>query len=303
MRIIKKTALQSFSIAVLAIAMVACGGSSDDPTPAANAPLLPASLTTVVDVAKAVAGIQSAKTAFDSVIANNEGILHDTSTGTSNCGTSPSAGSRTVTTHSATANPTDGAIENHLCLVGDEKFDGSLITTCNNASCDDALYVAQNLVWGNTAQAIDLMANGSWRVAASDTFKGSSRITKSGASTTFTFNDGLVQTYPSHNTVTGSGTLTVSGASATNCIDSTYSYTISTPLTTPSGTMRQNGGAIKVSSGGVEAGTVTFNADGSVKVKLKDGTENTVSKAEFESYCGLKEAYDFSQVINSASTL
>ena len=36
MDIIKKTVLQGFSISVLALAMVACGGSSDDSAPAAN---------------------------------------------------------------------------------------------------------------------------------------------------------------------------------------------------------------------------------------------------------------------------
>jgi hypothetical protein len=307
MSIIKITSLQSFSISVLALAMVACGGSSDDSAPAATPTPTPTSLTTATDIAKAAAGIQAAKTTFDSVIAHNEGIFHEimaeTGAGTSSCGTSSSAGSTTVTTHSATANPTDGAIENHACLDGDEKFDGKLITTCNNASCDNALYTATNLVWGNTAQVIDLKANGTWVVAASDTFKGSSSITKSGASTTFTFSDGLVQTYPSKNTVTGSGVLTVSGANATNCVDGTYSYNVSTALTMPSGTQRLSGGAIKVSSGGTEAGTVTFNADGSIKVKLNSGAESTVTKAEFEGYCGLKEAYDFSEKINDASTL
>ncbi len=66
-----------------------------------------------------------------------------------------------------------------------------------------------------------------------------------------------------------------------------------------SGTQRITGGLIRISSGGnsegPEAGTVLFNADGSVKVKLANGIETTVSKTEFESYCGLKEAYDFSE--------
>ena len=61
MDIIKKTVLQGFSISVLALAMVACGGSSDDSAPAAT-PTTPASLTTATDVAKAVAGIEASHT-------------------------------------------------------------------------------------------------------------------------------------------------------------------------------------------------------------------------------------------------
>ena len=307
MSIIKKTALQGFSISVLALAMVACGGGSNDSTPSVT-PTPPASLTTATDIAKAVAGIQAAKTAFDVVIADSEGTIKevflDAKVGMDiSCGTSVSAGKFKVTANAATVYATDGTIESSACLDAGEKFDGKLVYLCNDNSCDSALLTATNLVWGDTAQAIELKANGTWTVGASDTYKGSSSITKSGSSTTFTFNDGLAQMYPAHNTVTGSGALTVSGASATNCIDGSYSYNVSTALTMPSGTQRLNGGAIKVNSGSTEVGTVTFNADGSVKVKLKDGAESTVTKADFESYCGLKEAYDFSEKINPNSTL
>lgn len=305
MDIIKKAVLQGFAVSLLAVALAGCPLDDDDDEQPAATPTPPASLTTATDIAKAAAGIQAAKTAFDVVISDGvDGIEEVITEGRADkdisCGTSLSAGKFKVTTNTSTAYPKDGTGVSSMCLESGEKFDGTLVYQCNDASCDSALLTATNLVWGDTVQAIDLKANGTWTIGASDTFKGSSTITKSAASTTFTFSDGLVQTYPAKNTITGSGVLTVSGASATNCVDGSYSYNVSTALTMPSGTQRLNSGAIKINSGGAEVGTVTFNTDGSVKVKQKDGAESTVPKTVFESYCGLKEAYDFSEKLGSA---
>jgi hypothetical protein len=300
MDIIKKTVLQGFSISVLALAMVACGGSSDDSAPAAT-PTTPASLTTATDVAKAVAGIEAAKTIFDVVVSDGkdgiEEVIREGRAGKDiNCGTSPNAGKFKVITNTGTAYSNDGTGVNETCLESGHKWDGTLDYRCNDSACDNSVTTATNAVWGDTTTFVDLKISGtSTRSPSTDIFKGSASITKSGRATTFTFNDSLTQTYPSKNNITGSGALTVSSASATNCIDGSYSYNVSRTLTMPSGTLRLNSGAITVNSSGVEAGTVTFNADGSVKIKLKDGAESTVSKANFESYCGLKEAYDFSE--------
>ena len=176
MDIIKKTALQGFSISVLALAMVACGGSSDDSAPAAT-PTTPASLTTATDVAKAAAGIQAAKTAFDVVISNNQaGIEESITSGDVNkdvsCGTSLSAGKFKVTPNTSTAYTKDGTGVSSMCLEDGEKFDGTLVYQCNDASCDSALSTATNLVWGDTVKVIDLKANGTWTAASSDTYKG-----------------------------------------------------------------------------------------------------------------------------------
>lgn len=268
----------------------------------------PASLTTTTDIAKAVAGIQAAKTIFDVVISNNQaGIEESITKGDVNkdvsCGTSPSAGKFKITPNASTVYAKDGTGVSSMCLENGEKFDGTLVYQCNDASCDSALSTATDLVWGDTNKAIDLKVNGtSTRSVASmpqDEFRGTASIIKSGASTTFSSYDRLVTQYFAKNQIVGYGGLTVSGGSSTSCIDGTYAYSVKESLIMKSGTQRISGGLIRISSGGnsegPEAGTVQFNADGSVKVKLANGIETTVSKNEFESYCGLKEAYDFSE--------
>ena len=126
MDIIKKTVLQGFSISVLALAMVACGGSSDDSAPAAT-PTTPASLTTATDVAKAVAGIEAAKTIFDVVVSDGkdgiEEVIREGRAGKDiNCGTSPNAGKFKVITNTGTAYSNDGTGVNETCLESGHKW-------------------------------------------------------------------------------------------------------------------------------------------------------------------------------------
>ncbi len=297
----KKTALCVF----VSVSLVACGGSDDDSD---KVSAIPASLTTTTDIAKAAAGIQAAKTAFDVVFSNHQKTIEEVITDGKadkdiSCGTSPSAGKFKVTTNTSTAYAKDGTIVNTTCLDDGEKFDGTLSYRCNDAKCDNALLSASNLTWGDTNKAIDLKVNGtsSWSVASmpQDEFRGSASIIKSGATITFSSYDRLVTQYFAKNAIVGYGGLSVSGGSSSNCVDGAYAYSVKNSLIMNSGTQRISGGLIRISSGGnsegPEAGTVTFNVDGSVKVKLPSGIESTVSKADFESYCGLKEAYDFSE--------
>ena len=301
METFKKTAL----CVLVSASLVACGGSDDDSD---KVSATPASLTTTSDIAKAAAGIQAAKTIADVVINNSVDTIEEVITEGKaekdiSCGTSPSAGKFKVTANTSTAYTKDGTGVSSMCLESGEKFDGTLSYQCNDAKCDNASLVATNLVWGDTSKAVDLKVNGSstWSVTSmpQDDFRGSASITKSGVSTTFSSYDRLVTQYFAKNQIVGYGGLTVSGGSATNCVDGTYAYSVKNSLIMNSGTQRISGGVIRISSGGnsegPESGTVTFNSDGSVKVKLPSGMEATVSKAEFESYCGLKEAYDFSE--------
>ncbi|HMY01481.1 MAG: hypothetical protein KDI39_10175 [Pseudomonadales bacterium] len=302
---LRTQALKGFSVSMLALAMVACGGgSSDDPAPAANNNTNnnTASSLTAVELAKVASAIQSAKTIFDVVsyggIDGIEEVITDGKAGKDiNCGTSLSAGKFKVTANTATAYSKDGSAVNDLCLESGEKWDGSIAYECKDAACDNSVVTSTNAVWGDTVNNVDLKISGTMTTSTNgDVFKGTSSISKSGQSTLFTFSDvGLTQSYPAKNTVGGSGALSISNGSATNCIDGTYSYTVATNLTMPSGTQRLNGGSISIKSGSNDLGTVSFNTDGSIKVKLPSGVESTVSKLDFEGTCGLKEAYMFSE--------
>lgn len=302
---VKYKTLKGFSVSMLALAMVACGGgSSDDSAPPANNNTNnnTVSSLTAVELAKVASAIQSAKTIFDVVsydsIDTIEEVITDGKAGKDvTCGTSLSAGKFKVTANSATAYTKDGTITNSLCQEDGEKWDGTISYECKDTACDNSVTTSTNAVWGDTASNVDLKISGTMTTSSnSDILKGTSSIIKSGQSTMFAFSDvGLTQSYPAKNTVGGSGTLSISNGSATNCIDGTYSYTVATNLTMPSGTQRLNGGSISIKSGSNDLGTVSFNADGSVKVKLPSGVESTVSKLDFEGVCGLKEAYMFSE--------
>ncbi len=302
---LKFKTFKGFSVSLLALAMVACGGGSDDPAPAANNNTNnnnTVSSLTAVELARVASAIQSAKTIFDVVSYNGidgiEEVITDGKAGKEiSCGTSLSAGKFKVTANSATAYTKDGTVVNNSCLESGEKWDGTISYECKDAACDNSVTTSTNAVWGDTVANVDLKISGTMTTSSnSDVFKGTSSISKSGQNTSFTFTDvGLTQNYPAKNTVGGSGTLNISSGSATNCIDGTYSYTVATNLTMPSGTQRLNGGSISIKSGSSELGVVTFNADGSVKVKLPSGVESTVSKLDFEGACGLKEAYTFSE--------
>ena len=302
MDIIKKAALQGFAVSLLAVALAGCplNDDDDDAQPAAT-PTPPASLTTATDVAKAAAALIAASTTFDVVMSDGkDGIEEVITEGKADkdisCGTSLSAGKFKVTTNTSTAYTKDGTGVSSMCLEDGEKFDGTLVYQCNDASCDNSVATATNLVWGNTVTGVDLKVNGTLTATDKDTYKGVSTVLKGGSAINFTFNDGLVFTYPSHNTVgTDSfGKLVVSGGSAFNCIDGELSYAVTTPLTTPSGPQVIGSGAVKISVGGSEVGTVTFNADDSVSVKMKDGSVTPVTKDVYQSYCGLKEVFSFS---------
>lgn len=102
MDIIKKTALQGFTISVLALAMIACGGGSDDAAPAATPTPTPSQMT-ATDVAKAAAAIMAASTAFDAVMSDGKDGIEEVITESRadkdiSCGTSLSAGKFKVTT-------------------------------------------------------------------------------------------------------------------------------------------------------------------------------------------------------------
>lgn len=305
---VKYKTFKGFSVSIFALAMVACGGGGDDSN---KVSATPASLTTATDIAKAVAGVQAAKTIFDVVINNSVDTIEEVITEGKaekdiSCGTSPSAGKFRVTTNTGTAYTKDGTGVSTMCLESGEKFDGTLSYQCNDATkCENnTSLVASNLVWGDTNKAIELKVNGSssWFIKdtmPTDEYRGSVTITKGASSTTFSTYDRLVTQYFKKNQIVGYGGMTVSSGSATNCVEGAYAYSIKNSLIMNSGTQRITGGLIRISSGGnsegPEAGSVTFKSDGGITVKLPNGIETNFSKTEFESYCGLKEAYDFSE--------
>jgi hypothetical protein len=307
MDIIKKTTLQGFSISVLALAMVACGGSSDDSAPAAtptpNTGGNGSTLTTPNEVAKAAAAIVAANTTFDELVSiGKEGIADRISKGLGNgqnltCNRNAGAPTFTVVANTATANTTDGTRTYPTdCPDGEYLSRGKIVFTCTDAACD-----ANSAEFTNYMEAVPTILSPTINGTAastfanntySDVYKGSVKLEKNGSMTTFSFADGLMRTIPkqSDTWTTATGKIMVSGGNALNCTtDGEFSYQATVALKdVQSGGIGFESGALKISTGTAEAGTVTFATDGSVKVKMAgQSSETTIPKSTFESYCGL----------------
>jgi hypothetical protein len=128
-----------------------------------------------------------------------------------------------------------------------------------------------------------------------------------GLVTVFSFPDGLFSTIENGTSIasgtaehgatytTATGKMSVIGGSAFNCIaDGVFSYQAINPLVNMQGGGLASG-TLEIRKGAVEAGTVIFNADGSINVRTPTESEKTISKSVFASYCGVGEINDWSQ--------
>lgn len=299
MSIIKKTALQSFSISVLALAMVACGGGSDDSKPATNNN----TLTTPNEVAKAAAAVIVANMTFDKVLSiGQKGIADRISKGLGNgqnltCNKNVGAPTYTVVANTATANNTDGIrtyAEN--CPDGEYLSRGKLVYTCTDDACDSNNSTAEPLM-----EAVPTILSPTIFGVANTTFANNTyndvykanaevKLEKGGVLTRFFFKEDLMRAIPKQsNTWTmASGRIVVLGGNAFNCTtDGEFTYQATSALKEVPNGVGFESGELKIIIGS-EAGKVTFSADGGVKVRMSGQTdETTIPKSTFESYCGL----------------
>jgi len=168
-------------------------------------------------------------------------------------------------------------------------------------NCDTGSRVATTLSWTHPEiVSFEPVVTGVWTWQLNnnkqfeDEFKGEVTVKKANLSTVFAFNEGGKRGFVGKNTFDLHGKLSVSQGNSTNCVDGTVSYQSTQHLTMASGSQRLTGGVMTISNSLGETAVVTFNADGSLKLS-KNGVETVVPKADFESYCGLKEAYGLSE--------
>lgn len=299
------------------VCLSACGGGGDDNTAsqsveAVNLPPAPtfnaAPLTTSNEIAKAAAAIIVANTTFERTIDMHLAFLTsfaptDNSTKEIFCGervfTTDKIQIYKITTNNHPPYTSYRTIESDRCtgLLGDYGFNrggGKLIYACNDSGC---LATATGLRFDRLkAESLYQTANGIWDSKNDiSTFKGNVRLFTNGLSSTFYFNDGLVQNPPNNSTGMGKGSfgkIGVSSGNALNCIDGEITYNVIEPISVFN---RVNGGSIKIMSNNIAVGVVTFKSDGSLIVKKDGAAEENITQSTFESFCALKKVYDFSK--------
>ena len=117
--------------------------------------------------------------------------------------------------------------------------------------------------------------------------------------TVFSFPDGLFSAIASGTAehgatyTTATGKMSVTGGNALNCIsDGVFGYQAINPLVSKQGGGLASG-SLEIRKGAVEAGTVIFNADGSINVRTPTESQKTISKSVFASYCGVGDVLDW----------
>lgn len=291
MDIFAKTAL----CVLVSTSLIACGGGGGGDSAGSNTPNNTTTLTTPEEVAKAAAAYYVANRAFGysmSMASHRIRLNASTTVATVDvpCNSFASIPTFRVTANTSTLHPNDGTLSHSTeCPHGDYVVRGQLSETCNDVACNSSKLVANDFVQGLAATSFYPIINGTFdHTFASgfnkDIYKGSVRLEKGGLVTTFSFPDGLARDTPMQIGGSTIGKITVSGGNALNCTtDGEVNYQELLSLTSTSGTLRVN-------KGSVEAGAVTFQADGSVKVKMAGQvSETTITKSTFESYCGVKE--------------
>lgn len=251
-----------------------------------------------VELAQIAAGIQAAKTSFDVVLYDGQAVIEET-IGSGQAGKTIDcrSGNFSVTENSKTAYKGDGLLINKDCLTNTSKWNGAIELECLDANCEKSITTATGAVWGDRNSKIDLIANGEMLSdAVTDGFKGTMTLDINGRKTGFDFADvGLIQKYNNNGFSDGFGQLKIVGGQANRCINGTYGYEVTSMLSTEKNSLRVVGGKMQIlDHKNRDLGEVKFEYDGAVSVYTRDGRTEFFTASEFESYCGLSEAYRFS---------
>lgn len=296
MDIFKKTAL----CGLVSASLIACGGGDSEPASNTNTnngntnttiPL--ASLTSAESLAKAAAALMVGLAVNEVLYYNASSVIDGKPQGESSCSTSGK-----VAVSYDSSQPTgqhDGTVIFSDCKTTATRIDeGKLIFQCQT-NCDDSLGTSVNLARSQSVSGgVRAVLNGTWSFAnGKETYKGSTLITKDALSSQLFFDEGLTSEFVSGGTKV-SGKLGIKDGSVQNCLDGSFDYKSTSNLITTGSNQTPTAGVIELSSGSTASGTVTFNNDGSIKVRLTNQTTDTViNKSTFESYCALNQIRAF----------
>lgn len=272
----------------------ACGGGDDKNkdyyyTPQQLSP---------VQLAQVVAAIQTAKTSFDVVAYDGQDAIADAiAAGSVNTSVACRSGSYKVVPNAKTIYTKDGLLVNEQCKTTTHQWDGAIDFTCINDQCDKSITTATAAGWTDLSRDVKLSINGELLSdSVRDGFKGNSSITIAGKVTRFDFaNSGLIQDYYANGFRDGFGKLSIFNGANNRCIDGTYAYDVRSDLLVAENSLRVIGGKMLIlDQRDSELGSVSFNQNGGISVLTRSGQSANFSAQQFESYCGLAEAYRFS---------
>lgn len=282
--------LMTFTAAILGL--TACGGGGSDDKYTSNDSL------SARELAQVAAAIQSAKTTFNVVVDDGVDTIQSHITdGDINQNIACRTGSYRVTPNTKTSAKFDGLLANNACVTATNKWDGAVELECLNAKCDKSISTATGALWSDRNRGIDLVVNGEMLSDATrDGFRGNASISIAGHKTVFDFtNVGLIQDYYNNGVTDGFGQLRILNGENNRCINGHYGYDVSSNLVTEAGSLRVVGGEMKIlDTKSRSLGTVHFERDGGVSVQTSSGQKEFISASQFESFCGLNEAYRFS---------
>lgn len=303
MGITTKLQLQGFYVSVLAVAIAGCGGGGGDST--ASGTNNSSAVTTPVELAKSAAALIATKEVFAHLMSHGGKKIVFNTTGAIGTTTVPCNASVGAPTYSIVIAATD-TILNYATDCPDGEFIAHgkyVVTPTSTTGSFTGTAEATNFMFGLITNNFNPTINGTEDSTFisnihKDVYTGTAKLEQNGLTTTFSLPDGLISNVPSGG---GSQTLTgkviVSGGNAFNCVtDGELGFQTTDSLISAVSGVAHVSGTLKVTTGStaVNAGTVTFNADGSIKVRLTGSTtDTTISKSDFESYCGLSKIADW----------
>lgn len=283
--------LMTFAAVVAGLTGCGGGGGSDDKYYSNDA-------LSAREVAQVAAAIQAAKTTFEVVVDDGLSTLDTTiAEGDANKTLACRTGSYRVTPNPKTSAKFDGLLANNACTTSTSKWDGAIELECLDAKCEKSISTATGALWSDRIRGVDLTVNGEMLSdALRDGFKGNASINILGKKTVFDFADvGLIQDYYNHGVTDGFGQLRILNGENNRCINGSYGYDVTSNLVAEAGSTRVIGGEMKIVDGKNRSqGSVRFERDGGISVQTRSGHTEFISAAQFESYCGLSEAYRFS---------
>ena len=288
----KKMKYTALSLLIGSFVLHGCGGGSgNDRYEGVNE-------VNALELAQIAAAIQVAKTGFDVVVYDGESVISQTiKSGQVDKKIACRSGSFQVNPNVKTTYKEDGLLQYDNCLTTNSKWNGAIELECLDVDCEESITTATSALWGDRDRNLNFIANGQvFSDALRDGFKGRLILDNNNRKTEFDFADvGLIQDYYNNGLTAGFGQLKITGGKANRCIDGHYGYDVSSRLITENNSLRVIGGKLQITdSKNRNLGEVQFETDGAVSVYTRDGRKDYFPASEFESYCGLSDAYRFS---------
>lgn len=253
------------------------------------------------DASKVAAAFLMIRANFDKASANQEFLINKT-VGENNtekyiqCGTSLSSGYFKIAKSAAPKNKKDYLVTYRQCYIDDYYYNLSSYRFCDDDDCINKKIGFNSFKTGKNPLYYLIEMDGSIEYKKSEKLKGRIKIKKNGIFSHFRtdeyYMNGLSKT-TINNKQYGGGSMLIENSENVNCLNGEYIHTYN-DMVLDNNSQRPISGTVSVRiKSKTDSALIHFNEDKTIKVVLSDGKEKNISMDEFESYCGLKEAYEY----------